>query len=263
MLLMSFLTACGLAKKESSLSTVSLRSYQELVKFSREREEQFPKAVKATLSTEIETKQKSISTTISFYCAPKKGIRLVATTLLFLEVGRLWILPEKIILYDKLHKTSTEIDYATLQRKTGYPINYQMIESILLGRFFPIYLEKDPRHKVMEFTQNPITGTYSLLGAFDKLPYQVELDRRGLLSLFQIGSEGNVKVLNRIDGYQEVEQSSFPDVEHLLLETDKMHMDVNIDWRKVQAVDEDDTLLMPKIKSSVDKVSWQEWIQSL
>ena len=63
------------------------------------------------------------------------GIRVSLRPVSFVEAARIYILPQEILLFDRIHSYKTSLSYGYLSDIIGFNITYTDVQDLLLGEF--------------------------------------------------------------------------------------------------------------------------------
>lgn len=115
----------------STNTTVAVRPKEYMQQFANARAESIPWQASGTLS--IATKGFSVDVRADISLFPERGLYMSLRPLPFVEVARIYLLPDQFILIDKYDERYFATSYEELNKELKFPISYSLIESLILG----------------------------------------------------------------------------------------------------------------------------------
>lgn len=218
-------------------------------------------SMQASANAKIDLGGKSHSSRANITIVKGQGIRIVFVPLPFVELGRIWFTPEKVVVTDAIHKYYAELSYEEFANETGIQVDYHAVESLFIGRLFtPDSPDGNP---LRLFNLSHASG-------MPELGYR----KRDIDYLFTINTDGRLSSVSAKSAEQKPSGVRWtynkyttiaPGVFFPLLQTvvanqadkDKIYrltLDMN-DPSQVQNVDT--SLVLPKVKSNYEKLSLQ------
>jgi hypothetical protein len=153
---------------------------------------------------EFESPQQSLSANANIRIRKDSAIWVSMNALLGVEAGRILITKQGIAFINRLEKTFLQSDYATLSRKFGLTLSYELLQESLLGNMpFPPDTESTQRLKKQqwEVQQNtPELRVMSILDATLMKLVQVKIAQKNTDNL----------MIMELGAYQKLDQVSVP-----------------------------------------------------
>ena len=146
-----------------------------------------------------------------------------------IELARVLISKERIQMIDKLKKNYYEYDYATLTKTYGFEINYELIESIVLGNmlFLP-EKKRDVRKDDLHFTFTKMDGPYGV-------SHFIGVNSQKLEKLFAFDQTTNNSISVNYGRFEKVDDQISPqsiDAEILFTDKNKDDTKIEIDYSR-------------------------------
>ena len=94
--------------------------------------------LKGNLQAEVLIGKETYSSKVNATIVRGQGIYWSVVPFPLIEAARVWFTPQGVTAIDKIHGRYAEVSYAELSSLVGFPISYNDVERLLLGKpFFP------------------------------------------------------------------------------------------------------------------------------
>lgn len=136
LLLMLFVTSCGITKQYSVAEKASVSAENErFALFLTEKEQNTPLQFNGSLVAQTSENEQTPHVNANLFFVPSEGISLSVRPIPFVEAATIYVMPNQIIVFDKINRYFFSTSYSELSKKIGFEVSYSSIESIIFARY--------------------------------------------------------------------------------------------------------------------------------
>ncbi|MDR2927032.1 MAG: DUF4292 domain-containing protein [Cytophagaceae bacterium] len=203
---MVLITSCRIKEKLQLSDRVATVSEEALVSHILENQLNFESLYFKRMNIEFNDNGKSISARANMYIKKDRQI-IVQVFVAILEVARVSIKPNEIVVIDRFNKSVYQTDFNYINRRFGLNMNFDMLQSILTNMLFS-YPQGAP-NAVKHYTTEISNRMYVLRSAdntheIDVMPDGFKIIRNG------IGNSAGTMVDIRYESFTSLNETKFP-----------------------------------------------------
>ncbi|WP_329903825.1 DUF4292 domain-containing protein [Porphyromonas pogonae] len=262
------MASCGISNKvtkpETLSSDINGLSKNELINVVNSKRGEWT-SLKATLNADIKYGRKDMSSKVDFSMVKGKGIRMIIIPFPFIELSRLWFTREGITVTDGINKRYAEASYKELSDNLGFPVNYDVLESLFLGYISnPGFTPDTPLTKIFSL-EHPV-GIPTLTYKKGSVDIAYAINTQGLVqSLTATDTKNRGKATWKYTDYIcESGTINFPSTQEINVNLSgrnpgdiKMSFS-RFNWNKVE-----ESVVEPNVKSGYQKISLNDLKQMI
>lgn len=191
---------------------------------------------KATTKLDINGDKNDATLNIRIAQGKKIWVSVTVSLVVTVEVARAVITPDSIMMIDKLHGQYLKKPFSYLYKYANDKINYQMLESILIGNAQSIILNDRNSSSQQEGNGTVISGTledlvYKLMLNQDMKPAQLNISNHNAGESLQVtNSDFTVVSGKRVPGQIDIRSSAGSKNVHVNLKYTKIDLDQPLDY---------------------------------
>lgn len=224
---MFLLLGCKTSKTVTGDATVKKMSAKEIIKKHNKNKSDF-KTLSGKLKVRYQDPSQAQNVTVSLRMEKDKKIWISAS--LLIPLAKVLITPEKVSYYNKIDKTYFEGDFSLLSNWLGTELNFQQIQSALLGE--SLFSLTDEKHTATVYEKSYLVQPKEQLALFERLflinPGHFKIDSQELTQQ----QEGRILLMNYKE-YQEVKKQVFPKKLNIVAVDKNEERTLDIDYRSI------------------------------
>lgn len=248
-MILIFMAGCKTKKSAVDADgNIQKLSAKEIIRQHYNRQADF-RTLSSKLKVRYEDPRQEQSVTVSLRMEKDKRIWISAS--LVIPLAKVLITPNKVSYYNKIDKTYFEGDFSLLSNWLGTELNFEQVQSILLGE--SLFNMNEEKHVAEVYETSYLVQPKKQLELFERLflinPKHFKMDSQELSQL----NEGRIFVV-KYNEYQSVAKQTLPKKVRVVAVDKKDETKLDIDYRSISL---NDDLRFPfKIPGHYDEITF-------